>query len=176
MFGLAEKKNKINPIDYLYFFAIFFVFLGCNITIIFYIKAKTTNILLLKKDWILLLPTFCFNTLSFFMASFFAFIKSKDLFFKSSHFKKKWVNFYLASFILYVMTIVFTSTFCVVIKNNFIINWDFKFLKIILLVYFIFCFILTLTTIFLQKYAQFKIDFDIDQKKSGHDVDQKATK
>ena len=68
---------------------------------------------------------------------------------------------------LYLVAFLFDSIFCMNAKSNIKSNWSKKTIQICLVVYVVSVMLLTSLAIFFQRFAQGKIDYEIEQKRHG---------
>ena len=162
---MRKPKQKLytkDRIDYLFFVANVLIFLGCAITTILFVKKTRIN-----RDWYFLLPTMICNFFSFIFVGWFLFKKTKIILYQTFHFQKKWLYFYMLGITLYLIAFLFDSIFCMTAKSNIKWNWSEKTIQICLAIYVILVMLLTSLAIFFQRFAQGKIDYEIEQKRHG---------
>ena len=162
---MLKPKQKLytkDKIDYLFFVANFLIFLGCAVTTILFVKKTRIN-----RDWYFLLPTMICNFFSFIFVGWFLFKKTKIILYQTFHFQKKWLYFYMLGITLYLIAFLFDSIFCMTAKSNIKWNWSEKTIQICLAIYVILVMLLTSLAIFFQRFAQGKIDYEIEQKRHG---------
>jgi hypothetical protein len=68
---------------------------------------------------------------------------------------------------LYLIAFLFDSVFCMTAKSNIRLNWSEKTIQICLAIYVVLVMLLTSLAIFFQRFAQGKIDYEIEQKRHG---------
>ena len=162
---MLKPKQKLytkDRIDYLFFVANVLIFLGCAITTILFVKKTRIN-----RDWYFLLPTMICNFFSFIFVGWFLFKKTKNILYQTFHFQKKWLYFYMLGITLYLIAFLFDSVFCMTAKSNIKWNWSEKTIQICLAIYVVLVMLLTSLAIFFQRFAQGKIDYEIEQKRHG---------
>ena len=162
---MLKPKQKLytkDKIDYLFFVANVLIFLGCAITTILFVKKTKIN-----RDWYFLLPTMICNFFSFIFVGWFLFKKTKIILYQTFHFQKKWLYFYMLGITLYLIAFLFDSIFCMTAKSNIKWNWSEKTIQICLAIYVILVMLLTSLAIFFQRFAQWKIYYEIEQKRHG---------
>ncbi len=162
---MLKPKQKLyikDKIDYLFFVGNVLIFLGCAITTILFVKKAKIN-----RDWYFLLPTMICNFFSFLFVGCFLFKKTKIILYQTFHFQKKWLYFYMLGVTLYLFAFLFDSIFCMIAKSNIKSNWSEKTIQICLAVYVVLVMLLTSLAIFFQRFAQGKIDYEIEQKRHG---------
>ncbi|XQP55659.1 MAG: DUF5453 family protein [Mycoplasmoidaceae bacterium] len=149
------------PTWYLFLAANVIVLLGCAITwILFKQQPVQYNLTLI--------PTLVCNIVALILCGIFIYLEAKGIMAKAAHFRKKWLHWYLAAMIVFVVAILFCFIF-IFIFNGYhpSIKDDHNRVQMFLVIYFVITGVLTLVSVGLQRYARFKIDLDIYRRLHG---------
>lgn len=147
------------PTWYLFLAANVIVLLGCAITwILFKQEPVQYNLTLI--------PTLVCNIVALILCGVFIYLEAKGIMAKVAHFRKKWLYWYLAAMIVFVVAILFCFIFIFIFKGSHH-DLDDGMRQTMLIIYFTITGVLTLVSVGLQRYARFKIDLDIYRRLHG---------
>lgn len=145
------------PIWYLFLAANVVVLLGCAIT---WIICTRPNL----NFKTILIPSVVCNIVALLMCGLFIWFEAKTTMPKAVHFQRKWLYWYLAALIVFVVAIIFNFIYIFIYMGN-IKPTDRR--QWSLIIYFVITGVLTLVSIGLQRYARYKIDLDIYRRTHG---------
>ena len=143
---------------YLFLAANVIVLIGCAVTFVL-IKNATSN-----SGAIFFVPSLVCNIAALVLAGFFVWLEAKNTMPKAVHFRRKWLWWYLAALIVFVVSIIFNFLFLIIYYNQIRIPIDADWP---LIIYLVITGVLTLVAIGMQRYARYKIDLDIYRRKHG---------
>ncbi len=149
------------PTWYLFLTANVVVFLGAIITFVLFKQPEVSN------DIIKFVPTIVCNLSSMVFCGFFIWLEAKGIMNKAMHFQRKWLYWYLAALIVYLVAIIFSFTYLIIYRTFYFqpSAWQGQWWPLIIDM--VITGLLTLTAIGLQRYARFKIDLDIYRRTHG---------
>ncbi len=146
------------PTWYIFLAANVIVLLGCAITYVLFRQPD------LKNTFVNYLPSILCNIIALVLCGLFIWFEAKNTMPKAMHFQRKWLYWYLAALIVFVVAIIFNFIFLIIFNSYYFWSnqqtWP-------LIIYLVITGVLTLIAIGLQRYARFKIDLDIYRRTHG---------
>ncbi|XQP55392.1 MAG: DUF5453 family protein [Mycoplasmoidaceae bacterium] len=145
---------------------IWYLFLAANVTVL--LGCAITWILCTRPNFnynTVLIPGVVCNIAALLMCGVFIWFEAKNTMPKAVHFQRKWLYWYLASMIVFIVAIIFNFIYIFIYRNNRTNPDDIR--QWSLIIYFVITGVLTLVSIGLQRYARFKIDLDIYRRTHG---------
>ncbi len=160
---IGRERNELDkkPTWFIFVAANFLVVLGTAITWILWARSDNQGVYFV--------PTLVCNLLGIILCGLFIWLELKDIAPKMMHFQRKWLWYYAASAIVFVVAIIFNACFFFgylkshvdpIVPLDIAKCWP-------LLIFLLITLVLTLVSIGLQRYARFKIDLDIYKRKRG---------
>lgn len=157
------------PTWYIFLAANVVMLLGCALTWILYTRDSV-------QYTVTLIPTLICNIVSIILCGIFLWLEAKGIMAKVAHFRKKWLYWYLAAMIVFIVAIIFNFVFTFIYNGWHPSHKEEDLAKILLITYFVITALLTLVSIGLQRYARFKIDLDIYRRTHGENPRQEEIK
>ena len=155
-----RERNDLDkkPIWYLFLIANVVVIIGCAVTYVLFSNAVA------DEGTIFFIPSLVCNIVALVLCGLFVWLEAKYTMPKAVHFQRKWLWWYLAAIIVFVVSIIFNFIFIAIFKGyaKFPLSQTWP-----LIIYIVITAVLTLVSIGLQRYARFKIDLDIYRRTHG---------
>lgn len=145
------------PIWYLFLAANVVVLLGTVVTYVLFRK----NI---PNTMTIFVPTIVCNIVGLVLCGLFIWFEAKSTMPKAVHFQRKWLWWYLAALIIFVVAIIFNFIYLLIFNSMY---WGGNQQTWPLIIYMVITGVLTLVSIGIQRYARYKIDLDIYRRKHG---------
>lgn len=168
--GRERTELDKKPTWFIFVAANFLVVLGTAITWILFARVNNPGVYFV--------PTLVCNLLGMVLCGLFIWLELREIAPKMMHFQRKWLWYYVASAIVFIIAIVFNAVFFFGYLRSHvtpIVPIDIKY-SWPLVVFFVITAVLSLVSIGLQRYARFKIDLDIYKRKRGQMPKQKEEK
>lgn len=149
------------PTWYLFLISNVIILIGCAVTFALFYNNQ-------PDSPVLFVPSIVCDLVALLLCGFFVWLEAKGIMNKAMHFRRKWLGWYLAALIVFIVAIIFSFIFIVIFRTAYYDQHSsLHSQKWPLIIYIVITGVLTLVSIGLQRYARFKIDLDIYKRTHG---------